>query len=167
MLKCSATMIEALRRLTSRDKWALATFAGLVAACSVYFASGALVSYISQPAEALEVAKDGKGFTLRVLGLQTLASAERQSAELRDRYGVPAEIEAAPTGESFLIKVGPLVKLSDAETLMNNLRTSHNSIVRIVRNCGRGISDCGQDQPSPSNAPSDTHSNPIQDEGSR
>jgi len=160
-------MIEALSHLTSRDKQALAIFVGLVAACTFYFASGVLVSYVFRPAEALEVAKDGKGFTVRVLGLKTLASAERQSAELRDRYGVPAEIEAAPTGESFLIKVGPLVKLSDAETLMNNLRTSHNSIVRIVRNCGPGISDCGQDQPSPSDAPSDSHSNPTQDEGSR
>jgi SPOR domain len=160
-------MIEAFSNLTSRDKRALAIFVGLVVACSLYFASGVLVSYVSGPAEALEVAKDGKGFTVRVLGLQTLASAERQSAELRNRYGVPAEIEAAPTGQSFLIKVGPLAKLSDAETLMNNLRTSHNSIVRIVRNCGPGISDCGQDQQSPSGAPSDLRSDPIQDEGRR
>jgi hypothetical protein len=80
---------------------------------------------------------------------------------------VPAEIEAAPTGQSFLIKVGPLAKLSDAETLVNNLRTSHNSVVRIVRNCGPGISDCGQDQQSPSVAPSDPHTNPTQDEGRR
>src|SRR5215475_3200105 len=167
MLKCSATMIEALRRLTSRDKVALAIFAGLVAAGSFYFASGPLVSYFSQPAEALEMAKDGKGFTVRVLGLQTLASAERQSAELRNRYGVPAEIEAAPTGQSFLIKLGPLARLSDAESLMNYLRTSHNSVVRIVRNCGPGISDCGQDQQSPSGAPSDPHSNPTQDEERR
>jgi hypothetical protein len=113
-------MIEAFSNLTSRDKRALAIFVGLVGACSLYFASGVLVSYFSQPAEALEVAEDGKGFTVRVLGLQTLASAERQSAELRNLYGVPAEIEAAPTGQSFLIKVGPLAKLSDAETLMNN-----------------------------------------------
>src|SRR5215475_9438231 len=167
MLKCSATMIEALRRLTSRDKVALAIFAGLVAAGSFYFASGPLVSYFSQPAEALEVAKDGKGFTVRVLGLQTLASAERQSAELRNRYGVPAEIEATPTGQGYLIKVGPLVKLSDAETLMNNLITSNNSIVRIVRDCGSGIGDCDHDRQSPSGAPSDPHSNPTQDEGRR
>jgi hypothetical protein len=160
-------MIEALSNLTNRDKRALAIFAGLVAACSFYFASGVLVSYLSRPAEALEVAKDGKGYTVRVLGLQTLASAERQSAELRNRYGVPAEIEAAPTGQSFLIKVGPLAKLSDAETLMNNLRTSHNSVVRIVRSCGPGISDCGQNQQSPSDAPSDLRSDPIQDEGRR
>src|SRR5262249_57411569 len=160
-------MIDTFRNLTSRDKRALAIFVGLVVSCSFYFASGVLFSYVSRPAEALEVAKDGKGFTVRVLGLQTLASAERQSAELRNQYGVPAEIEAAPTGQSFLIKVGPLAKLSDAGTLMNNLRTSHNSIVRIVRSCGPGISDCGQDQPTPSDAPSDSHSNTTQDEGSR
>jgi hypothetical protein len=157
-------MIEALSHLTSKDKRALAIFAGMVTACSLYFASGALVSYVSRPAEALEVAKDGKGFTVRVLGLQTLASAERQSAELRSRYGVPAEIEAAPTGQSFLIKVGPLVKLSDAEALMNTLRVSHNSVVRIVRNCGPEIGDCGQEQQSPSVEPSDPRSNPTQDE---
>src|SRR6266545_4532065 len=157
-------MIEALSNLTSRDKRALAIFVALVGACSLYFASGLLVSYFSRPAEALEVAKDGKGFTVRVLGLQTLASAERQSAELRNLYGVPAEIEAAPAGQSFLIKIGPLAKLSDAETMMNNLRASHNS---VVRNCGPGISDCGQDQQSPSGAPSDPHSNPTQDEGRR
>jgi hypothetical protein len=158
-------MIESFSHLRSSDKRALAIFAGLVAACSIYFARGVLVSYVSGPAEALEVAKDGKGFMVRVLGLQTLASAERQSAQVRNRYGVPAEVEAAPTGQSFLIKVGPLAKLSDAETLMNNLRASHNSIVRIVRNCGPGISDCGQDQQPPSAAPSDPHTNPTEDEG--
>src|SRR5262245_61605151 len=160
-------MIEAFRNLKNRDKRALAIFVGMVVSCSLYFGSGVLVSYFSGPAEALEVAKDGKGFMVRVLGLQTLASAERQSAELRNLYGVPAEIEAAPTGQSFLIKVGPLAKFSDAETLMNNLRASHNSVVRIVRNCGPGISDCGQDPQSPSGAPSDPHSNATQDEGRR
>lgn len=160
-------MIKALSHLTSRDKRALAIFVGLVATCSFYFASGILVTYVSQSTEALEVAKDGKGFMVRVLGLQTLASAERQRAELRDRYGVPVEIEAAPTGQGYLIKAGPLVKLSDAETLMNKLRTSHNSIVRIVRNCGPGNSDCGQNQQPLSDVSSDPNSNPTQDEGRR
>jgi len=159
-------MIEASSRLMDRDKWALAIFAGLVGACSFYFASGKMVAYLSQSRETLEVAKDGKGFTVRVLGLQTLALAEQRSEELRNRYGAPVEIEAAPTGQSFLIKVGPLAKLSDAEILMNKLRTSHNSIVRIVRNCGPGIGDCDQDRQSPM-APSDPNSNPIHDEGRR
>jgi hypothetical protein len=158
-------MIKALSHLTNRDKRALAIFVGLVVACSCYFASGILVTYVSQSTEALEVAKDGRGFMVRMLGLQTLASAEWQRAELLDRYGVPAEIEAAPTGQGYLIKAGPLVKLSDAEILMNKLRISHNTIVRIVRSCGPGISDCGQNQQSPS--PSDPNSNPTQDEGRR
>jgi sporulation related protein len=161
-------MIEASSRLTSSDKRALAIFAGLVGACSLYLASGKLIAYVSRSNEALEVAKDGKGFTVRVLGFQTMALAEQQSEELRNRYGAPVEIEAAPTGESFLIKVGPLAKLSDAEILMNKLRASHNSIVRIVRNCGPGIRDCSENQqlpPAHSVEPSDPTSNPIQDEG--
>jgi hypothetical protein len=160
-------MIEALSHLTSRDKRALAIFVGLVVACMFYFASGVLVTYVYQSTEALEVANDGKGFMVRVLGLQTLALAEQQSAELRNRYGVPAEIEGSPTGQGYLIKVGPLVKLSDAETIMNKLRISHNSIVRIVRSCGPGISDCVQDQQPSPGAPSDSNSNPTKDEGRR
>ena len=160
-------MIEALSRVTSRDKRALAIFAGLVGACSFYFASGALIAYVSKTNETLEVAKDGKGFTVRVLGLQTLALAEQQSEELRNRYGAPAEIEASPTGQSFVIKVGPLAKLSDAEILMNKLRASHNGIVRIVRNCGSEIKDCNENQPLRSGELSDPDSNPIQNEGRR
>jgi hypothetical protein len=160
-------MIVAWSNLTSRDKRALAIFVGLVGVCSLYFASDKLVAYVSQPNETLEVAKDGKGFTVRVLGLQSLALAEQQRDELRNLYGAPAEIEAAPTGQSFLIKVGPLAKLSDAEILMNKLRTSHNSIVRIVRNCGPEISDCNENQQLQTGAPSHPNSIPIQDEGRR
>jgi len=156
-------MIKALDHLTSRDKQALAIFVGLAMLCSFYFASGILVTYVSQPAEAMEVAKDGKGFTVRVLGLQTFALAERLSAELQDQYGVPAMIEAAPTGQGFLIKIGPLVKVSDAEALRNKLRDNHHSIVRIVQNCGPGISDCGQNQHSQSGA----SSNPAHDQRRR
>jgi hypothetical protein len=160
-------MIVALSHLTSRDKRALAIFVGLVGVCSLYLASGKLIAYVSQSNETLEVAKDGKGFTVRVLGLQTQALAEQQRDELRKRYGAPTEIEVAPTGQTFLIKVGPLAKLSDAEILMNKLRTSNNSIVRIVRNCGPGISDCGADQPLQPGEPFDPNSNPIQDEERR
>ncbi|HKQ75605.1 MAG TPA: hypothetical protein VJ810_18045 [Blastocatellia bacterium] len=127
-------MNKALNHLTSRDKQALAIFIGLAMLCSLYFASGILVNYISQPAGGMEVAKDGKGFTVRVLGLQTFALAERLREEISSQHGVPAEIEAAPSSQGFLIKVGPLVKLSDAETLVNELRFSHNSIARIVQN---------------------------------
>jgi len=154
-------MIKALNHLTTRDKQALAIFIGLAMLCSFYFASGILVTYVSQPADAMEVAKNGKGFTVRVLGLQTLAMAERLSAELQEQHGVPAEIEAAPTGQGFLIKIGPLVKGSDAEILKNELHDNHHSIVRIVQNCGPGISDCAQRQQSQSGA----SSNPAQNQG--
>jgi|SRR5262245_29383705 len=127
-------MIKALNHLTSRDKRALTIFIGLAMLCSLYFASGILVTYVSQPAGVMEVAKDGKGFTVRVLGMQTFAMAQRLSDDIKSQHGVPTEIEAAPTGQGFLIKIGPLVKLSDAETLVNELRASHNSIARIVQN---------------------------------
>ncbi|MCI0388181.1 MAG: hypothetical protein MOB07_05360 [Acidobacteria bacterium] len=126
-------MIKALNHLTSRDKQALAIFIGLAMLCSLYFASGILVTYVSQPA-GMEVAKDGKGFTVRVLGLQNYALAQRLSHEIESQHGVPAKIEAASPSQGFLIIVGPLVKLSDAETLVNELRVSHNSIARIVQN---------------------------------
>jgi hypothetical protein len=127
-------MIKALNHLTSRDKKALEIFIGLAMLCSLYFASGILVTYVSQPDGVMEVAKDGKGFTVRVLGVQTYALAERLSDEIESQHGVPARIEAAPTSQGFLIIVGPLVKLSDAETLVNELRVSHNSMSRIVQN---------------------------------
>ena len=127
-------MIKALSHLTSRDKQALAIFIGLAVLCSLYFASGILVTYVSQPAGVMEVAKDGKGFTVRVLGLQTYALAQRLSDEIESQHGVPAKIEAASTSQGFLITVGPLVKISDAETLVNEIRVSHNSIARIVQN---------------------------------
>src|SRR5262245_8326918 len=107
-------MIKALNHLTSRDKKALAIFIGLAGLCSLYFASGILVTYVSKSVGGMEVAKYGKGFTVRVLGLQTFAMAQRLSDEIGNRHGVPAEIEPTPTGQGFLIKVGPLVKLSDA-----------------------------------------------------
>src|SRR5262245_66001514 len=114
-------MIKALNHLTNRDKQALAVFVGLAILCSFYFASGILVTYVSQPAGAMDVAKDGKGFTVRVLGLQTFEMAKQLSDEIESRHGIPAEVEALPTGQGFLIKVGPLVKLSDAEPVVNDL----------------------------------------------
>lgn|SRR5262245_17615321 len=154
-------MIKALNHLTNRDKQALAVFVGLAILCSFYFASGILVTYVSQPADAMDVAKDGKGFTVRVLGLQTRALAEQLRAKLQDQYRVPAIIETAPTGQGYLVKIGPLAKISDAEILQNDLRNSQHSIVRIVQNCGPGIGDCVQSQQSHTN----TASTPAYDQG--
>ncbi len=147
-------MIKAWSQLTTRDKRALAVFFGTALVCALYFASGILVTYVSQPAGAMEVAKDGKGFTVRVLGLQTFAAAEQLSAALRDQRRVPAVIEAAPANQGYLLKIGPLARRSDAETLTKDLHNSGYSIVRIVQNCGPGINDCDQSQRSTSNPPS-------------
>jgi hypothetical protein len=142
-------MIKALSHLTIRDKQALAIFFGIALMAAIYFASGILVTYVSSPAGAMEMAKDGNGFTVRVLGLQTFAAAQQLSAALQDQRRVPAVIEAAPTGQGYLLKVGPLKKRSDAETLTNDLHNWGVSIVRIVQNCGPGIGDCNQSQQNP------------------
>ncbi|MGH9852215.1 MAG: hypothetical protein ACREBD_20445 [Blastocatellia bacterium] len=141
-------MIKALSYLTTRDKQALAVFFGIALMCSLYFASGILVTYVSQPAGAMEVAKNGNGFTVRVLGLQTFAAAQQLSAALQDQRGVPTEIEAAPASQGYLLKVGPLVKRSDAETLTNDLHNSGYSLVRIAQDCPPGTGDCNQSRQS-------------------
>jgi hypothetical protein len=125
-------MIKALSHLTRRDKQALAVFFGLALMASLYFASGILVTYVSQPAGAMEVARDGNGFTVRVLGLRTFEMAQQLNAALYDRYHVPGAIEAAPTNQGYLLKVGPLKKRSDAEILTKDLQSSGYNIVRIV-----------------------------------
>lgn len=153
-------MFNVLRHLTSRDRQSLAIFVGLAMLCSAYFASGILVTYIYQPAEAMEVAKDGTGFTVRVLGLQTYEMAERLSARLHDQRRVPARIEIGSTGQGYLLLVGPLVKRADAETLKNDLGNLNQALVRVVQNCGPGMSDCPPNQQSPS-APSGATSNPT------
>lgn len=160
-------MIKSLEHLTSRDKRALAIFIGLALLCSFYFASGILVTYVSQPGDVMEVAKDGRGFTVRVLGLQTFTLAEQLSAALREQRRVPAVIEEAPANQGYLIKVGPLVKRSDAEALTYDLHNSGYSIVRIVQNCGPGISDCGQNQQPLSGANSSPTSTPTSDRGNQ
>ncbi len=137
-------MIKALRYLTTRDKQALAIFFGIALTCSLYFASGILVTYVSPPAGAMELAKNGNGFTLRVLGLQTYAAAQQLSAALQEQRGVPTVIEAAPASQGYLLKAGPLVKRSDAETLTNDLHNSGFSLVRIVQDCPPGTGDCNQ-----------------------
>ena len=157
-------MINALNHLTSRDKLALWIFAGMAMLCSFYFASGILVTYVSQPAEAMEEAKDGKGFTVRVLGLQTFESAEGLSVEMQGKYGVPTKIDAGPAGQGYLVIIGPLAKSADAETLKNALQNKRH-IVRIIQNCGPGIVDCAPTRPLNRGASSNPHANPTSGQG--
>jgi hypothetical protein len=120
---------------------ALSIFIGLALLCAFYFASGILVTYVSQPAEAMEEAKDGKGYVVRVLGLQSYQAAEELSAELQKRYLASTKIEIGPEGQGFVVLIGPLAKSADAESLKVALQSKHH-IVRIVQSCGIGISDC-------------------------
>jgi hypothetical protein len=147
-------MIRALRHLTGRDKRALAIFFATAFLCALYFASGILVTYVTSPSDTLEMAKDGTGYTVRVLGLQTFAAAEQLSNAIREQRQVKTEIEAVPADQGYLIKIGPLAKREAAETLTSELYSSGYSIVKIVENCPKG-KDCDPPQPistSPNNS---------------
>lgn len=134
-------MIRALNNLTIRDKRALAIFAGIALLCSLYFASGILVTYVSSPANEFEIARDGTGYTVRVLGLQTYAAAEQLGTALLEQRQVQSKIEAIPANQGYVLKVGPFVRREAAETMTSELHNSGYNIVNIVENCAPG-SDC-------------------------
>lgn len=140
-------MLKVLQHLTSKDKLALGVFLSLALLCSLYFASGILVTYVSSPANALEMSKDGTGFTVRVLGL-TFPAAEQLSAALQDQRRIKAAIENAPGNQGYQVKVGPLTKREAAEDLTSDLHNSGYGVVKIVQTCAPGITDC---PPAPAN----------------
>jgi len=134
-------MIKALRNLTGRDKRALAIFAGIALLCSLYFASGILVTYVSSPFDEFEIARDGSGFTVRVLGLQTYAGAEQLRSALLEQRQLNSKIEAIPSNQGYVLKIGPFVRREAAEALTTELQNSGYNIVNIVENCSPG-NDC-------------------------
>jgi hypothetical protein len=141
-------MINALRHLTGRDKRALAVFFGIALLCALYFASGILVTYVSSPPEALEMAKDGAGYIVQIRGLQNFAMAEQLSSAIREQRRVKTVIEANPADLGYLINVGPLAKRESAEGLSSELLESGYTIVKVIENCPPG-GDCGRNQPTP------------------
>jgi hypothetical protein len=155
--KPSHAMLKSLQHLTSKDKLALAIFLSLALLCSVYFASGILVTYVSSPASTLEMSKDGTGFTVRVLGFQTFAAAEQLSTALQDQRRVKAAIENAPGNQGYLVKVGPLTRREAAEDLTAELHNSGYGVVKIVQTCAPGVTDC-----PPSPPPATPKSVPVQ-----
>jgi len=151
-------MIKALKHLTSKDKLALGIFLSLALLCSLYFASGILVTYVSSSSNALEMSKDGTGFTVRVLGFQTFTAAEQLSTALQDQRQVKAAIENAPGNQGYLVKVGPLTKREAAEDLTTELHNSGYGVVKIVQDCAPGTANCSP-SPSPSSNQKQTPAN--------
>lgn len=141
-----AAMFKALRHLNSRDKLALLAFFSLALLCSLYFASGILVTYISSSAAQLEMSKDGTGFTIQVPGFQSIPSAERLVSELRTQHNLAADISSDSTSTGYMVKIGPLTKLEGADYLREELLKSGYSVVKIVQNCAPGIADCNPTQ---------------------
>ena len=137
-------MFKAVRHLSVRDKRALAVFFGIAFFCWLYFASGILVTKVPLPGDELEMAKDGTGYTVRVLGLRDIATAEQLSKALRDQRGVQSKIEAAPK-EGYLINIGPFLKLQAAEALTSELLNAGFNVVKIIENCSPDV-NCINDQ---------------------
>ncbi|MBO0719598.1 MAG: SPOR domain-containing protein [Blastocatellia bacterium] len=138
-------MFKAVRHLSGRDKRALAVFFGIAFFCWLYFASGILVTKAPLPSDEIEMAKDGTGYTVRVLGLRDIAAAEQLSRALRDQRGVRSKIEEIPSEGGYLINIGPLSKLQAAEALTSELLNAGFNIVKIVDNCGPG-GNCNPEQ---------------------
>ena len=140
-------MLKALRHLNSKDKLALAVFLSLAALCTLYFASGILVTYVNSSDTALVMSKDGTGFTVRILGFQTFKAAEQLSTALQEQRQVKAVIENAPSNQGYQVKVGPVTKREAAETLTDELRNSGYGVVKIIQNCAPGVADCPPAEP--------------------
>jgi hypothetical protein len=137
-IRMNGLTIRALNNLTARDKLALAVFFATALLCSLYFASGILVTYVSPPSNPFEMAKDGTGFTVRVLGLQSYHSAEQLSVALREQRRIDAVIEAVPSNQGYLVIIGPLARREAAEMLTDELHNSGYSVVKIIENCPTG-----------------------------
>ncbi|MBK6795803.1 MAG: SPOR domain-containing protein [Acidobacteria bacterium] len=148
-------MIKAIRHLTKRDRLALAAFFGIVLLCTVYFASGILVTYVSPAGDGFEAAPEGTGYTVRVYGLQTYSAADQLKTAIKEQRQILAEIEADPADLSYLVNIGPLLKRTAAETLINELQTSGYNLAKIIDNCPQGA-DC----PPVASSPKPSQRNP-------
>jgi hypothetical protein len=132
--KTREEMIKQVRHLSGKDKRALLVFFGIAFLCWLYFASGILVTKV--PLDDIEMAEDGTGYTVRVLGLRDIGAAEQLSKAISDQLRVKTKIETAPKEGGYLVNIGPVEKLKAAEALTYELQNSGFNIVRIVENCG-------------------------------
>ena len=134
-------MIKALRNPTRRDKRALAVFFGVALLCAIYFASGILVSYVSPPADYIEMAKDGRGTLVEIANIPTFETALQLSNALLEQRRLQAVIEISPTGFGYLLRIGPVVRRSMAERLANELQSTGYERITIRESCPDG-GDC-------------------------
>lgn len=134
-------MIKALRNPTRRDKRALAVFFGVALLCAIYFASGILVSYVSPPADYIEMSKDGRGTLVEIANIPTFETALQLSNALLEQRRLQAVIEISPTGFGYLLRIGPVVRRSMAERLANELQSTGYERITIRESCPDG-GDC-------------------------
>lgn len=147
-------MLRALKNPTSNDKRALAVFFGIALLCAVYFSSGILVSYVSPPADFVEMSKDGTGFMVQVSNIPSFEAALQLSNALREQRRLQSHIDVSPTGFGYLLLIGPIAKKEMAETLAGELKTSGYDHMAIVESC-----PAGQNCPRPVSSEPATNAN--------
>ena len=140
-------MFKALKNPTRRDKRALAVFFGVALLCAVYFASGILVSYVSPPADYIEMARDGQGMVVEIANIPTFDSALQLSNALTEQRKLQSVIEVSPTGFGYMLRIGPVTRRSMAERLATELQTTGYDRITIRESCPQG-EDCPPGSPA-------------------
>lgn len=131
-------MFKALRNLTLADKRALAVFFAIAFICAIYFASGILVSYVSPPADLLEIAANGKGTMVEISNIPSYDSATQIGSKIREIRRIDSNIEYSPTGFGYIIRVGPFTRREMAEQLANELKSVFNNLITLREVCPVG-----------------------------
>jgi hypothetical protein len=131
-------MFEALKNPNATDKRALAVFFGVALLCAIYFASGILVSYVSPPADFIEMSKDGRGSIVEISNIPTFDVALQLSNALMDQRRLQSVIEVSPTGFGYVLRIGPVVRRSMAERLLDEMKTTGYDQITIRESCPDG-----------------------------
>ncbi|MEY3284213.1 MAG: hypothetical protein RIR86_2226 [Acidobacteriota bacterium] len=143
-------VLKALKNLTAADKRALAVFFGIALVCAIYFASGILVSYVSPPADYVELAADGRGTMVEISSIPTYDAAIQISNNLKAERRLEASIDFSPTGFGYILRVGPVARREMADRLADELKETGYDQITLRDVCPEGV-DCppGGDRTAP------------------
>jgi len=143
-------VLKALKNLTAADKRALAVFFGIAIVCAIYFASGILVSYVSPPADYVELATDGRGTMVEISSIPTYDAAIQISNNLKAERRLESSIDFSPNGFGYILRVGPVARREMADRLADDLKETGYDQITLRDVCPEGI-DCppGGDRTAP------------------
>jgi hypothetical protein len=134
-------VFKALNNLTAADRRALAIFFGIALICAIYFASGILVSYVSPPADFIELATDGKGTMVEISNIPTYDSAIQISKNMKEDRRIESTVDFSPTGFGYILRIGPVVQREMAERLADDLKSTGYDQITLREVCPGGL-DC-------------------------